>query len=228
MLSTILFIYKLICNPPNRNLPLIVKLAIMKTLTDFMALTLVVMLVIFITCGTQHTTLFITTLSLLFAVFSMYRMEKIASAAGGAAGAAPAGVPSAASKDKFVAGKNPAFLDELRPYPGAIELDADSQWPASAAGTRDQDRGDYAAAPKGNFYNYGRVSAPETAGPCADGEANADEIDLDEKNTYQVRSRNDPVRITAGTMRRQSEMDRYFREEVLEAEERVWWGRHEI
>ena len=211
----------------------------MKTLTDFMALTLVVMLVIFITCGTQHTTLFITTLSLLFAVFSMYRMEKLASTAGSVAAVAAAaagGVAAASgtasgsptpSKDGFAAGKY-SFLDELRPYPGAIELDADSQWPASAAGTRDRDRADDAAAPKGNFYNYGRASAPETAGPCADGEANADDIDADEANTYQVRSRNDPVRITAGTMRRQIEMDRYFREEVLEAEDREWWGRHEI
>ena len=208
----------------------------MKTLTDFMALTLVVMLVIFITCGTQHTTLFITTLSLLFAVFSMYRMEKLASTAGSLAAAASgvaatsgatSGSPTPPAKDGFAAGKYD-FLDELRPYPGAIELDADSQWPASAAGTRDRDRGEDAAAPKGNFYNYGRASAPETAGPCADGEANADDIDADEANTDPVRSRNDPVRITAGTMRRQSDMDRYFREEVLEAEEREWWGRHEI
>jgi hypothetical protein len=206
----------------------------MKTLTDFMALTMVVMLMIFITCGTQHTTLFITTLSLLFAVFSMYRMEKLASTAGSvaaassaASGAATGGSTPSPSKDGFSAGKYD-FLDDLRPYPGAIELDADSQWPASAAGTRDRDRGDNAAAPKGNFYNYGRASAPEAASPCTDVEANADDIDADEANTYQVRSRNDPVRMTAGTMRRQIEMDRYFREEVLEAEERVWWGRHEI
>jgi len=34
--------------------------------------------------------------------------------------------------------------------------------------------------------------------------------------------------VTAGTMRRQRDMDKYLREEVAEAEERYWWGRHEI
>ena len=195
----------------------------MQTLTDFMALTLVVMLIIFITCGTQHTTLFITTLSLLFAVFSMYRMEKLAAAST----AAPASTAAAATgsagpiKEGFMA-------HEERPYPGAIELDVGNQWPSTAAGSRDRLWLENAGAPSGNFYNYGRSAAPETPGPCADGEANAEDIDADEANTYQVRSRNDPVRATAGTMRRQRDMDRYLREETLEAEERLWWGRHEI
>jgi hypothetical protein len=200
-----------------------------------MALTMIVMFIIFITCGTQHTTLFITTLSLLFAVFSMYRMEKLA-----AASAPPAAAPAAPAAAGAAVPELPAATESAglvkegftsqgeRPYPGAIELDAGSQWPATAAGSRDRRWLENAGAPSGNYYNYGRSAAPETPGPCADGEANAEDIDADEANTYQVRSRNDPVRATAGTMRRQRDMDRYLREETLEAEERVWWGRHEI
>lgn len=59
-------------------------------------------------------------------------------------------------------------------------------------------------------------------------EANDEDIDGDEANTYQVRARNDMVRATAGTMRRQRDMDKYLREEVAEAEDRYWWGRHEL
>lgn len=201
----------------------------MQTLTDFMALTMVVMLIIFITCGTQHTTLFITTLSLLFAVFSMYRMEKLAAAT---PAATPVATPAAIATSEAATAAGPIkegfMAHEERPYPGAIELDVGNQWPSTAAGSRDRLRLENAGAPSGNFYNYGRSAAPETPGPCADGEANAEDIDADEANTYQVRSRNDPVRATAGTMRRQRDMDRYLREETLEAEERLWWGRHEI
>ena len=113
-------------------------------------------------------------------------------------------------------------------YGEAIILDADSQWPNSAAGSRDRITGQNETAPLGNFYDSGRNAAPETPGPCVDSEANGDEIDADEANTYQVRSRNDPVRVITGSMERQRDMDRYLREEVLEAEEREWWGRHEI
>jgi len=59
-------------------------------------------------------------------------------------------------------------------------------------------------------------------------EANDEDIDGDEANTYQVRARNDMVRATAGTMRRLRDMDKYLREEVAEAEDRYWWGRHEL
>ena len=113
-------------------------------------------------------------------------------------------------------------------YPGSIMLDADSQWPANAAGSRDRTRLDEAAAPAGNVYNYGRTAAEPTPEVCFDGEANDEEIDADEQNTYQVRSRNDEVRVVAGTMQRQRNVDRYLREEVEEAEDREWWGRDEL
>ena len=35
------------------------------------------------------------------------------------------------------------------------------------------------------------------------------------------------LRVTAGTMRRRRALDPYLREELEEAEDRVWWGRHE-
>ena len=113
-------------------------------------------------------------------------------------------------------------------YPGSIMLDADSQWPANAAGSRDRTRLDEVAAPAGNVYNYGRTAAEPTPEVCFDGEANDEEIDADEQNTYQVRSRNDEVRVVAGTMQRQRNVDRYLREEVEEAEDREWWGREEL
>ncbi len=53
-------------------------------------------------------------------------------------------------------------------------------------------------------------------------------MDGDELMTYQARSRNDATRVTAGTMRRVKEMDKYFREEVEEREDIPWWGRHEL
>ena len=56
---------------------------------------------------------------------------------------------------------------------------------------------------------------------------NNDELDGDERMNYQSRSRNDPIRVTAGTMNRRQDMDKYLREEVEEEEGRVWWGRHE-
>lgn len=56
---------------------------------------------------------------------------------------------------------------------------------------------------------------------------NDDELDGDERMNYQSRSRNDPIRVTTGTMNRRQDMDKYLREEVEEEEDRVWWGRHE-
>jgi hypothetical protein len=96
---------------------------------------------------------------------------------------------------------------------------------------------------QGDVYNFGRTAAPpgdyyssaiakaamaEAAIAAVMTEANDEDIDGDEANTYQVRARNDMVRATAGTMRRQRDMDKYLREEVAEAEDRYWWGRHEL
>ena len=208
----------------------------MTPLADFMAMTLVVLLALFIICGPMHASLIIATIGLLMGFYSALKMEMYMNKSRFESWTASEPNSTGLGPDPY--GPADAFADDRvalfdtagapRPYPGAILLDAGSQWPDTAAGARDLRRGENAAAPRGNFYNFGRTAAPETAGPCTDGEANAEEIDGDEANTYQVRSRNDPVRITAGTMGRQRDMDRYLREEVLEAEEREWWGRHEI
>jgi hypothetical protein len=119
-------------------------------------------------------------------------------------------------------------------YPGAIvggfgETPSGNAYDVmSASGTADRSA---AWAPDSNVFNYGRTAAPGAApmpgAAMQDDEANNEDIDADEANTYQVRSRNDEVRVIAGTMRRRRDMDKYLREEVAEAEERIWWGRHE-
>ena len=120
-------------------------------------------------------------------------------------------------------------------YQGAIdsEINDDLEWPPTEMGdvnlnrmTGTFDRPAVSQDTAGNFYNYGRSDA-DSAAVCIDNEANSDELDADELNTYQVRSRNDPVRATAGTMNRQRDIDRYLRNEVDEAEDRYWWGRQE-
>lgn len=116
--------------------------------------------------------------------------------------------------------------DDLDGYQGAIDLDDyDSE---AEYGHRDRTEGDNAGAPEGNPFNRGRISAPSAADSCIDDEANDGEMDADELNTYQARSRNDAERVTAGTMNRRRDMDKYFREEVEEAEDRIWWGRGEV
>jgi len=111
-------------------------------------------------------------------------------------------------------------------YPGAIDFD---EYDSDAAyGHRDLAENDNAYAPLGNPYNVNRVAFTKASGPCLDDEANDDEIDGDERATYQARSRNDATRVTAGTMNRRKVLEGYLNEEVLEAEEREWWGRHEI
>ena len=80
----------------------------------------------------------------------------------------------------------------------------------------------------GNPYDLDRIHSPAAAGACVDDEANDAEIDGDELATYQARPSNDATRVAAGTMNRRRDMDRYFREEVEEAEDRQWWGRHEV
>lgn len=109
-------------------------------------------------------------------------------------------------------------------YPGAIELD-EYETLASSGHT---DRSRYEDPPEGNPFDPMRVRADLAAGPCVDDEANDNEIDGDEKMAYQGSVRNDATRVTAGTINRRRDMDKYFREEVEEAEEREWWGRHEL
>jgi hypothetical protein len=111
-------------------------------------------------------------------------------------------------------------------YPGAIDFDEYDSDPEY--GFRDLASDDNANAPQGNPFDLNRVAFTMAAGPCLDDEANDDEIDGDERVTYQARARNDATRVTAGTMNRRKMMEPYLSEEVLEAEEREWWGRHEI
>ena len=127
--------------------------------------------------------------------------------------------------------------DSVSPYEGAIDGDIDdsSEWPSTAMGDVNlgklagtYDRAAAAQETAGGYYNYGRTGADAVPAPCQDNEANADELDADELNTYQARSRNDAVRVTAGTMNRQRDLDRYLREEVAEAEHRYWWGCQEV
>jgi hypothetical protein len=80
----------------------------------------------------------------------------------------------------------------------------------------------------GNPFDRGRIHAPAAAGACPDDEANDDELDGDERITYQQRSRNDSTRVTAGTMNRRKMLDPYLRGEVEEEEDSPWWGRHEV
>ena len=128
-------------------------------------------------------------------------------------------------------------LDTKGAYPGAIDCAnsapslLDQEWPG--AGTTDRLVTDNRS--QGDVYNFGRTAAPpgdsysaSAIAGAAMTEANDEDIDGDEANTYQVRARNDMVRATAGTMRRRRDMDKYLREEVAEAEDRYWWGRHEL
>lgn len=110
-------------------------------------------------------------------------------------------------------------------YPGAIDPDEyDSE---AAYGHRDLTEGDNDYMPYGNPFNTGRISAPLAADACIDDEANDDQLDGDERNAYQVRSRNDATRVTAGTMNRRQDVDKFFREELEQEQDREWWGRHE-
>lgn len=120
-------------------------------------------------------------------------------------------------------------------YPGAVELaddydeargdapDSFLQW-----GHRDRMALDAPNAPEGNPFAYGKIATPAAASPCVDDEANDAEMDADELNTYQARSRNDQTRVDAGTMRRRRDLDKYLREEVESSENLWWWGRHEV
>lgn len=115
-----------------------------------------------------------------------------------------------------------------RGYPGAIDPEDDYDTAQSLKeGHRDRAVGDNVFAPDGNPFNLNRVGAPYAASACFDDEANDDELDGDERINYQARSRNDPTRVTAGTMNRRCDLDKYLREEVEEEDDREWWGRHE-
>lgn len=111
-------------------------------------------------------------------------------------------------------------------YPGAIEFDELETSPALGWTDRTDVSND--TMPRGNPFQTSRVAAPEAAPPCVDDDALAGLMDLDELNTYQVRSRNVPERVWAGALRRKAHVGRYVSEELDEAEDAMWWGRDEL
>ena len=111
-------------------------------------------------------------------------------------------------------------------YRGAIDIDDYDTEPDHGHRDRGSHENDY--APHGNRFNMSRVGAPHAASACYDDEANDDELDGDERINYQALARNDPLRATVGTIGRRASLDAYLREEVVEEEDRDWWGRHEV
>lgn len=110
-------------------------------------------------------------------------------------------------------------------YPGSIDIDEYES--EGAFGHRDQTEGDGDGVPVGNPFNPSRVSYSPAADACIDDEANDEELDGDEGMVYSGLQRNDATRVEAGTMNRRAALDKYFREEVEEAEDRQWWGASE-
>lgn len=109
--------------------------------------------------------------------------------------------------------------------PDSPDMSADDAW---FRGHRDRLEDMYEEFPEGNPYQLSRTAAPKMAEPCIDDEANDDQYDIDERNTYQARARNDATRVEAGIFNRRVFLDPYLREEVEEREDIPWWGRHEV
>jgi hypothetical protein len=58
-------------------------------------------------------------------------------------------------------------------------------------------------------------------------ESNDNSIDYDEKNTYQLLKRNDPIRPIVGEINQKSFIDPYIREELDTTAKKEWWGNGE-
>ena len=108
---------------------------------------------------------------------------------------------------------------------GAYDMSSDDAW---TQGHEDRLTEEYEYAPEGNPFDLSRTKAPYAAPPCIDDEANDDDYDIDERNTYQARSRNDQTRVDAGTMNRRKWIKQFVNEELDERENAYWWGRHEL
>ena len=80
--------------------------------------------------------------------------------------------------------------------------------------------------PYGNPFSTHRIASPQAAGPDDDDYAVV-ALDGDEAITVQARSRNDPTRAWAGSLRQKSLIGRYVSEELDERENCRWWGQHE-
>jgi hypothetical protein len=120
--------------------------------------------------------------------------------------------------------------ESFETYPGAIAPDAETD-------SEGADVGLFGAAPAGD--DSGEAATGDDSGAAATGDAGddaADDAAAAEKQTpadgdrlmrRSALSRNDPTRVTAGTMRRRRDLDEYLREEVEAEEGRDWWGRDE-
>jgi hypothetical protein len=82
--------------------------------------------------------------------------------------------------------------------------------------------------------NITNISAPQP--PSMNGingliipyeESNDNSIDYDEKNSYQLLKRNDPIRPIVGEIHRKSFVDPYIREELDTTAKKEWWGNGE-
>jgi hypothetical protein len=84
-----------------------------------------------------------------------------------------------------------------------------------------------------NASNLTNISGPFPVDVLTNGsiipyqESNDNSIDYDEKNTYQLLKRNDPIRPIVGEINRKSFVDPYIREELENAEKKEWWGNGE-
>jgi hypothetical protein len=191
----------------------------------FLALTFIVIVIVALLCPDAATALII--IGLLLGLAAAYQASGLAGPRWATGSQAPREgyMPLPGAQAPYAVASMTAPLADAGRYPGAIDIDEyDSE---AEYGHRDRTEGDNENLPRGNPFNTNRISYPPRAGACIDDEANDAEIDGDEGMVYQGTQRNDPTRVTAGTMNRRRDLDRYFREEVEEAEEREWWGRHE-
>lgn len=79
-----------------------------------------------------------------------------------------------------------------------------------------------------NANNLTNISAPLANGSSIKyQESNDNSIDYDEKNTYQLLKRNDPIRPIVGEIHRKSFVDPYLREELETTSKKEWWGNGE-
>jgi hypothetical protein len=79
-----------------------------------------------------------------------------------------------------------------------------------------------------NLTNISAPMPPQLNGPIIPyEEANDNSIDYDEKNSYQLLKRNDPIRPIVGEIHRKSFVDPYLREELDTTAKKEWWGNGE-
>jgi hypothetical protein len=74
---------------------------------------------------------------------------------------------------------------------------------------------------------YGPMNNPAYNQMIPYQESNDNSIDYDEKNTYQLLKRNDPIRPIVGEINRKSFVDPYIREELETTSKKEWWGNGE-